>query len=69
MVAVDVSISQSVNELTGLQPCNMGHHMGEHGIGRNVERNTQHNVRRALVELARQLAVGHIELEQAMTGG
>lgn len=46
----------------------MGNHVGEQGIAGNVEGNTEAHVGRSLVELARQLPIGHIELAEAVAG-
>src|SRR3712207_7450049 len=42
--------------------------MGKERVGGDVERHAQKGVRRALVELARQAPLGHVELEEAMAG-
>ena len=56
-----------MNEITGLQSRDLSDHHGQQSIGRDIERHTQKDIATALVKLTRQFAVGHIELEQAMT--
>ena len=41
---------------------------GQERVGCDVERNTEEGVGAALVELAGEFAVGHVELEKAMAG-
>ena len=42
--------------------------MSEQSIRRNIEGNTQEDIRAALVQLAGELAVSNVELKHAMTG-
>jgi predicted Zn-dependent protease len=44
----------------------LGHHHGEQCIARDVEGHAEEGVRTALVELAAEFALGHVELEQAV---
>ena len=64
VVGVDVCIAECVNELAGFKSCHLSHHHKQQGVGSNIEGYTEENVGTALVELERQPAVGHIELEQ-----
>jgi len=57
-----------MDKFSRFQPGRLGHHQSKQSIGGNVERNTQENVATALVHLAGELAVGHIKLEQKVTG-
>ncbi len=57
-----------MHEVARLQAANLGNHHGQKRIGRNIERNTQEGISAALVKLATELAVGHIELEEAVAG-
>src|SRR5271166_890576 len=64
MVRVDVRVTEGMNELPGGQARDVGHENGEQGVARDVERNAQEQVGRTLVELARELSLGQVELEQ-----
>ena len=68
MVVVDVGIAEGVDEVAILQAACLCNHHGEKSIGGNVERDTEENVGRALVELAAETTVGNIELEEDVTG-
>ena len=69
VVQVQVGIAQGVHEFARLQAGDLGHHQGEQGVGGDVEGNPQENVGAALVHLAGQGAVVHVELEERMAGG
>jgi hypothetical protein len=73
VVQVEVGVAQGVDEFAHLQAGDLGHHLGKQGVAGDVERHAQEDVRRALVELAGELAGSrftrrYVELEQAMTG-
>jgi len=57
-------IAEGMNELADLKPHDVRNHVGEQGVAGDVEGNAQEIVARALVQLARQLAVRDVELEQ-----
>ena len=65
-VQVDVGVAERVDEFAGLEPYHLCHHHGEQGVGGDVEGYAEEQVGRPLVELAAELAVGHVELEQGM---
>src|ERR1700692_2703404 len=65
VIEIEVSVAQRVDELAGYETRDLRHRMGQQRIGRDVERHPEENVGGALVELARQLAVRDVELEQA----
>ena len=67
MVAVEVCISQGMDKISGLQSAYLGDHHGQKRIGGNVEGHSQEHVCAALVQLAGQFSVCHIELEQGVT--
>lgn len=69
MVKVDMGIAKGVDKFSGLQACGLRHHHGEQCVRSNVERNAKKNVGAALIELAREFSVGHVELEQGMAWG
>ena len=52
----------------GGQARDVGHENGEQGVAGDVERNAQEEVGRTLVELARELSLGHVELEERVAG-
>ena len=51
-----------MNQLQGTR--DVGDHVGEQRVAGDVERDSQAHVARPLVELARELAVSHVELEK-----
>lgn len=66
MVVVQVCIAEGMNKCPRLEPGHPGHHVREQSITGDVEWDTQKDIRRALVQLTRQVSLGNIELEQAM---
>mmetsp|Transcript_9042 Transcript_9042/g.25843 ORF Transcript_9042/g.25843 Transcript_9042/m.25843 type:complete len:295 (-) Transcript_9042:749-1633(-) len=64
MVQVDMGIPDRVDEVSGFEPTDLGHHAGEQRIGRNVEGHAKPHVRRALVHLTGEFAVGNVELAE-----
>ena len=68
VIAVQVGIAQGMHEIAGTVTAHLGHHQGQQRIGGDVEGHAQEDVGAALVELAGQPAVGHIELEQGVAG-
>src|SRR5690606_36080723 len=64
MVGVQVAVTAGPDELTGLQIAYLCHHQGQQRVAGNIEGYAEEDVRRALIELTAELAVGHIELEQ-----
>ena len=50
-----------MNQLLGTR--DVGDHVGEQRVAGDVERDSQAHVARPLVELARELAVSHVELK------
>ena len=57
-----------MDELARREPGHLRHHQGEQRVRGDVERHAQEDVGRALVELAGELALRDIELEQAVAG-
>ena len=68
MVHVDVRVTTSPDEFAHLQVALLRHHVREQRVAGDVERHAEEHVCAALVQLARQLAVGDVELEQRVTG-
>ena len=68
MVVVDVDVAAGPDEFAGFQPGLLGQHAGQQRVGGDVERHAQEHVRGPLVQLAGQLAVGDVELEERVAG-
>lgn len=51
-----------------LESCDMCNHVGQKCIAGDVEGHPEAHITRALVQLARQLAVTHVELAQSVAG-
>src|SRR5262245_29647185 len=66
VIAIEVGIAERVDELARLQIGHLGDHLGQQGVGRDVERHTEEDVARALVELAGQPPLGAAEPDQRM---
>ncbi|MNC04864.1 hypothetical protein D3C75_523140 [compost metagenome] len=62
-------IATGPDEVAHGQIALLGHHVGQQGVARDVERQTEEDVAAALIELAGELAVRHIELEEGVTRG
>ena len=68
MVAVEVRVSGRVDELAGAEAAGLGDHQRQQGVGGDVERHAEEHVRAALIQLAGEFPVRHIELEEAVAG-
>jgi hypothetical protein len=66
VIIVDVGIAQRVDKVAIAESAGLGYHHGEEGIRCNIEWHAQEDVGRALIELAAEATVGHIELEENM---
>ena len=66
VVRVKVEVAEGVDKFPGLESGDLRHHQGEQGIGGDIERNTEKEIRTALVELAAYLPFLHIKLKQSM---
>ena len=66
MIEVDVGVAGGVDELTGLKSADLRNHHGEKGIRGYIERNSEKNIGTALIELAGELPVRNVELEQGV---
>lgn len=69
MVGVEVTIAPGPDEFTGRKVADLRDHERQQRVAGYVERNSEENIGRALVKLAAEFAVGHIELKQCVTGG
>ena len=63
-----MGIAGRVDKLARLESADLSNHHCQQCVGGNVERHAEEGVRAALVELAGKLAVGHVELEEAVAG-
>ncbi len=52
VVQIEVGVTEGVYEVPDLQIADLGHQMGQQGVGGDVERHAEEDVGRALVELA-----------------
>ena len=68
VIEIEVAVAAGPDEIAGCQIALLRHHLGQQCIGRDVERHAEKDIGAALIELARQPAVGDIELEQRMAG-
>ena len=62
-----MQVTEGVNEFVGLQVANFGNHHGQQGVGRDIEGNAKEKIGASLVELATELSVGYVKLEEGMT--
>ena len=63
-----MAIATGPDEVAHVQIALLGQHVREQGVAGDVEGHAEKNVGAALVELARQLVVGDVELEQGVAG-
>lgn len=68
MIEVDVRVASRVNEIARLKSANLCHHHAKQGIRGDVEWHAKEAVRTPLIELQREFAVRHIELEEGVAG-
>ena len=60
VVRVEMQVAEGVDELAGLQAADLRDHQREQRVARDVERHAEKNIRAALVKLAAQFAVVHV---------
>jgi hypothetical protein len=63
VVHVEVSVAERMDEVAGLKPGYLRHHLRQQRVAGDVERDAEKNVGAALIELAVQLSVRDEELE------
>ena len=68
VVVVDVAVAARPDEVARFEPGLLGDHHRQQRVAGDVERHSEEHVRGALVQLARQLAVDDVELEQRVAG-
>jgi len=66
VVAVDMRVAKSMHKVAVLQATHLCYHHGKQCVRRYVERHPEENIRRTLIQLARQPTLRHVELEQDM---
>ena len=64
VVGVDMAVADGVHELAGFQVAAVSNQPGQQCVAGDVERHAQTHVGRALVQVARQLVVANIKLDQ-----
>ena len=67
MVQIQVRVARCMDKVARLQPTHLSHHHTEQRIRRYVERHAQERIGRPLIQLQRQAAFSHIELEYGVT--
>ena len=68
MIAVKMRITERVNKCTSLEAAYLCHHVRQQCIGCNVEGNAKKDICASLVKLAVKFPVGHMKLEECVTG-
>ena len=68
VVGVEVAVAAGPDELAGLEVADLRHHQGQQRVAGDVEGHAEEDVRRTLVQLAAEPALGHVELEQRVAG-
>ena len=66
MVAVQVRVAAGPDKIAHFEVALLGYHMHQQRVAGDIERQAEEHVARALIELAGELAVGDIELEERM---
>src|SRR5262245_30014679 len=61
MVEIEMHVAEAMDELAWSQPGYLRHHDGEQRVGSDVEGYAEEHIGGALIELAGELAPGHIE--------
>ena len=66
MVAVQMGIAAGPDEITDLQIALLRHHMHQQRIAGDIERQAEEHIAGTLIQLAGELAVGDVELEEGV---
>ena len=66
VISVDMDVTEAMDEIAHLKPCDLSDHMEKESIRSNVEWYPEEDVSTALIELEAQSAISHIELHQAV---
>src|SRR6266496_5837947 len=68
VIEIEMAVTTGPHEIADAKIALLRDQVGEQRIGRDVEGHPQENIAAPLVELARQLAAGDVELEQQVAG-
>ncbi len=68
VIGIQMNITQRVDEFMRFSRGHVREHEGEQCVGCDVKRYSQEDIRTALIQLAGEATLGHVKLEQAMTG-
>lgn len=68
MIVIDVYIAKGMNELARFEIAYLSNHQGQQRVGGDVKGYAKEKIGASLIKLTRQFTIGHIELEQKMTG-
>lgn len=63
-----MAVATRPHEIAHFEIAYLRHHVGQQGVGRNVERDAEENIGAALIQLAGQAAVSYVELKQRVAG-
>ena len=66
VISVDMDVTEAMDEIAHLKPCDLSDHVEEESIRSNVEWYPEEDVSTALIELEAQAPISHIELHQAV---
>src|SRR3546814_6349324 len=66
--AIQVTVAAGPDKVSDFQVALLGYQVSQQGITVDIKGHTQENIGAALVQLAGQSAIGHIELEECMAG-
>ena len=64
VVQIQVAIATGPDEIAHVQIALLRHHVRQQRVGSDIERHSQEDIGAALIELAGQTAVGHVELKE-----
>ncbi len=68
MVGVEVHITPGPDEVAHFQVTLLSHHVSQQSIAGDIERQAEEDITATLVELTRELAIRHVELEEGVAG-
>src|SRR5512144_3086816 len=68
MVEIEVTVATRPDEFADAEVALLRDHVRQERVGRDVERHSEEQIRAPLVQLARELAVDDVELEQRVAG-
>gem|GEM_PF-6576071 len=60
VVEINVRVAKSVDKSAGFEASYLGHHRQQQRVGSDIKRYAQEHIGAALVHLARELPIGHI---------